>query len=70
MVVTVDESDDESLHSNSSSLSQQVSSSSNLDPRVCQTPSHEGHDLNTLLSETITFQSQQWDAHREGLRYG
>ncbi|GJR85787.1 hypothetical protein Tco_0209798 [Tanacetum coccineum] len=30
----VDESDDESLHSNSSSPSQQVSSSSNLDPRV------------------------------------
>ncbi|GJV11656.1 hypothetical protein Tco_1353197 [Tanacetum coccineum] len=64
----VDESDDESLHSNSSSPSQQVSSSSNVDPRVCQNPSHESHDLNTLLSETIAFQTQQRDAHREGLR--
>ncbi|GJQ93469.1 hypothetical protein Tco_0004608 [Tanacetum coccineum] len=63
----VDESDDESLHSNSSSPSQQFSSSSNVDPQVCQNPSHESHDLNTLLSETITFQTQQRDAHREGL---
>ncbi|GKC46121.1 hypothetical protein Tco_1063843, partial [Tanacetum coccineum] len=64
----VDENDDESFHSNSSSLSQRVSSSSNVASRVCQNPSHESHDLNTLLSETITFQTQQRDAHRDGLR--
>ncbi|GJU50629.1 hypothetical protein Tco_1220184 [Tanacetum coccineum] len=63
----VDENDDESFHSNSSSPSQQVSSSSNVASRVRQNPSHESHDLNTLLSETITFQTQQRDAHRDGL---
>ncbi|GJY80517.1 hypothetical protein Tco_0493268 [Tanacetum coccineum] len=64
----VDENDDESFHYNSSSPSQQVSSSSNVASRVRQNPSHESHDLNTLLSETITFQTQQQDAHRDGLR--
>ncbi|GJV51475.1 hypothetical protein Tco_1447216 [Tanacetum coccineum] len=52
----VDENDDESFHSNSSSPSQQVSYSSNVTSRVHQNPSHESHDLNTLLSENITFQ--------------
>ncbi|GKE49151.1 hypothetical protein Tco_1480409 [Tanacetum coccineum] len=55
----VDEYDDESFHSNSFSPSQQVSSSSNVASRVCQNPSHESHDLNTFLSETITLQTQQ-----------
>ncbi|GJS16182.1 retrovirus-related pol polyprotein from transposon TNT 1-94 [Tanacetum coccineum] len=64
----VDENDDESFHSNSSSPSLQLSSSSNVASRVCQNSSHESHDLNTLLSETITFQTQQRDAHRDGLR--
>nr|GEV18364.1 hypothetical protein [Tanacetum cinerariifolium] len=64
----VDENDDESFHSNSSSPSQQVSSSSNVASRVCQNPSYEIHDLNTLLSKTITFQTQQRDTHRDGLR--
>ncbi|GJZ48903.1 hypothetical protein Tco_0603093 [Tanacetum coccineum] len=64
----VDENDDESFHSNSSSPSLQLSSSSNVVSRVCQNPSHEYHDLNTLLSETITFQAQQRNAHRDGLR--
>ncbi|GJT66409.1 hypothetical protein Tco_1017889 [Tanacetum coccineum] len=64
----VDENDDESFHSNSSSPSQQVSSSSNVVSRVRQNPSHESHDLNTFLSETITFQTQQQDAYRDGLR--
>ncbi|GKF76312.1 hypothetical protein Tco_0225756 [Tanacetum coccineum] len=50
----VDENDDESFHSNSSSLpSQNVSSSSNVIPRVIQIPPHESHNLNTYLSKTI-----------------
>ncbi|GKD14313.1 hypothetical protein Tco_1198720 [Tanacetum coccineum] len=64
----VDENDDESFHSNSSSPSQHVSSSSNVGSRVRQNSSHESHDLNTFLSETITLQTQQRDAHRDGLR--
>ncbi|GJW45228.1 hypothetical protein Tco_0074027 [Tanacetum coccineum] len=64
----VDENDEESFQSNSSSPSLQISSSSNVAPRVRQNSSHESHDLNTLLSETITFQTQQRDAHRDGLR--
>ncbi|GKB42799.1 hypothetical protein Tco_0887741 [Tanacetum coccineum] len=64
----VDENDDESFHSNSSSPSQQVSSSSNVASRVRQNPSHESHDLKTFLSETITLQTQQRNAHRDGLR--
>ncbi|GJW02572.1 hypothetical protein Tco_1561428 [Tanacetum coccineum] len=64
----VEENDDESFHSNSSSPSQQVSSSSNVASRVRQNPSHESHDLNTFLSETITLQTQQRNAHRDGLR--
>ncbi|GJT08237.1 hypothetical protein Tco_0842699 [Tanacetum coccineum] len=64
----VDENDDESFHSNSSSHSQHVFSSSNVRSRVCQNSSHESHDLNTILSETITLQTQQRDAHRDGLR--
>ncbi|GJV30328.1 hypothetical protein Tco_1386776 [Tanacetum coccineum] len=65
----VDENDDESFHSNSSSSpSQNVSSSSNVIPRVIQNPPHESHYLNTHLFETINLQTQQRDAHREGLR--
>ncbi|GJU08449.1 hypothetical protein Tco_1124879 [Tanacetum coccineum] len=64
----VEENDDESFHSNSSSPSQQVSSSSNVASRVRQNPSHESHDLNTFLSETITLQTQQRNAHRDELR--
>ncbi|GJQ98630.1 hypothetical protein Tco_0009769 [Tanacetum coccineum] len=66
---TVDENDDESFHSNSSSSpSQNVSSSSNVITRVIQNPTHESHNLNTYLSETINVQTQQREAHREGLR--
>ncbi|GJX87616.1 retrovirus-related pol polyprotein from transposon TNT 1-94 [Tanacetum coccineum] len=64
----VDENDDESFHSNSSSPSLQISSSSNVASRVRQNSSHESHDLNTLLSEMITFETQQRDAHQDGLR--
>ncbi|GKC77133.1 hypothetical protein Tco_1127907 [Tanacetum coccineum] len=64
----VDENDDESFHSNSSYPSQQVSSSSNVASRVRQNLSHESYDFNTFLSETITLQTQQRNAHREGLR--
>ncbi|GKF47530.1 hypothetical protein Tco_0137332, partial [Tanacetum coccineum] len=64
----VDENDDESFHSNSSSPSQQFPPLSNVASKVHQNPSHESHDLNTLLSETITFQAQQRNAHRDGLR--
>nr|GEZ16493.1 hypothetical protein [Tanacetum cinerariifolium] len=65
---TIDKNDDESFHSNSSSLSQNVSSSSNVVPRVRQNPPHEIHNLNTYLSETINLQTQQRDDHQEGLR--
>ncbi|GJW56780.1 hypothetical protein Tco_0103511 [Tanacetum coccineum] len=55
----VDKNDDESFHSNSSSSpSQNVSSSSNVVPRVIQNPPHESHNLNTYLSETINIQTQ------------
>ncbi|GJR19810.1 hypothetical protein Tco_0968337 [Tanacetum coccineum] len=64
----VDKNDNESFHSNSSSPSQQFSSSSNVASRVCLNPSHESYDLNTLLFETITFQTQQRNAHRDRLR--
>ncbi|GJW04060.1 hypothetical protein Tco_1562916 [Tanacetum coccineum] len=64
----VDDNDDESFHSNSSSHTQHISSSSNVDSRVHQNPPHENYDLNTLLSKTITLQIQQRDAHRDGLR--
>nr|GEV81115.1 hypothetical protein [Tanacetum cinerariifolium] len=64
----IDKNDDESPHPNSSSPSQQVSSSSTVISRVRQNPSHESHNLDTFLSETINLQTQQRDAHREGLR--
>ncbi|GJY33547.1 hypothetical protein Tco_0418016 [Tanacetum coccineum] len=64
----VDENDEESFHSNSSSPSQHVSFSLNVGSRVRQNSSHESHDLNTFLSETITLQTQQRDAHQDGLR--
>nr|GEX73783.1 hypothetical protein [Tanacetum cinerariifolium] len=65
---TLDENNNESFHSNSSSLSQNISSSSNVVSRVRQNPPRESHNLNTYLSETINLQTQQGDAHREGLR--
>ncbi|GJR54184.1 hypothetical protein Tco_1404705 [Tanacetum coccineum] len=52
---TIDVNDDESFHSNSSSLSSNVSSSSNVVPRVCQNPPRKSHNLNTYLSETINL---------------
>ncbi|GJR94582.1 retrovirus-related pol polyprotein from transposon TNT 1-94 [Tanacetum coccineum] len=48
----VDENDEESFHSNSSSPSQNVSSSSNVIFRVLQNPPHESQHLNTYLSKT------------------
>ncbi|GJX53309.1 hypothetical protein Tco_0281678 [Tanacetum coccineum] len=65
---SIDENDDESFHSNPSSLSQNISSSSNDVSRVHQNHSHESHYLNIYLSKTINLQTQQRDAHREGLR--
>ncbi|GKF50498.1 hypothetical protein Tco_0146965 [Tanacetum coccineum] len=53
----VDENDNESFHSYSSSPSENVSSSSNVVPRVLQNPPYESHDLNTYLSETINIQT-------------
>ncbi|GJV52279.1 hypothetical protein Tco_1448020 [Tanacetum coccineum] len=64
----VEINDEESFHSNSSSPFQNVSSSSNVVPRVRQNPPHESHNLNTYLSETINIPTQQREAHREGLR--
>nr|GEW70808.1 retrovirus-related Pol polyprotein from transposon TNT 1-94 [Tanacetum cinerariifolium] len=60
----VDENNDESFHSNSSSPYQSISSSSNVVPRVYQNLPYESHDLNTYISETINIQTQQRDAHR------
>ncbi|GKA15365.1 hypothetical protein Tco_0695112 [Tanacetum coccineum] len=54
----VDENDEESFRSNSSSPSQNVSSSSNVVSRVCQNPPHESQHLNTYLSKTINLQTQ------------
>ncbi|GJZ39510.1 hypothetical protein Tco_0586073 [Tanacetum coccineum] len=65
---TIDENDEDSFHSSSFSPSQNVSSSSNVVSRVCQNPTHESKYLNTHLSKTINLQTQQRDAHREGLR--
>ncbi|GJX21767.1 reverse transcriptase domain-containing protein [Tanacetum coccineum] len=65
---TLDENDDESFHSNSLSPPQNISSSSNGVFRVYQNPPHESHNLNTYFSKTINLQTQQRDAHREGLR--
>ncbi|GKC94376.1 retrovirus-related pol polyprotein from transposon TNT 1-94 [Tanacetum coccineum] len=48
----VDVNDEESFHSNSSSPSQNVSSSSNVIFRVLQNPPHESQHLNTYLSKT------------------
>ncbi|GKA81698.1 hypothetical protein Tco_0788390 [Tanacetum coccineum] len=56
---TIDENDEESFHSNCSSPSQNVSSSSNFVSRVRQNPTHESQYLNTYLSETINLQTQQ-----------
>ncbi|GKC30155.1 hypothetical protein Tco_1037449 [Tanacetum coccineum] len=67
-LLQIDDNDDESFHSNSSSHFQHISSSSNVDYRVRQNPPHESHYLNTHLSETINLQTQQRDAHWEGLR--
>nr|GEV26006.1 hypothetical protein [Tanacetum cinerariifolium] len=65
---TGDENDDESFHSHSSSPSENISSSSNVVPRVCQNLPHENHILNTYLSEIINIQTQQRDDHQDGLR--
>ncbi|GJU38721.1 hypothetical protein Tco_1191678 [Tanacetum coccineum] len=64
----VDVNDDESFHFNSSSPSQNVSSSFNVVSRVVQNPPHESQHLNTYLSETIDFQTQQRDDHWKRLR--
>nr|GEZ45087.1 hypothetical protein [Tanacetum cinerariifolium] len=65
---TIDVNDEESFHSNSSSPSQNVSSSSNVVPRAHKNHPHESHNVNSYLSKTINLQNQQRDAHREGLR--
>ncbi|GKE28000.1 hypothetical protein Tco_1443384, partial [Tanacetum coccineum] len=65
---SIKENDDESFHPNPSSPSQNNSSTSNNVSRVHQNPPHESYYLNTYLSETINRQTQQRDAHREGLR--
>ncbi|GJU39996.1 hypothetical protein Tco_1192953 [Tanacetum coccineum] len=64
----VDVNDEELFHSNSSSPSQNVSSSSNVISRVLQNPPHESQHLNTYLFETINLQTQHRDDHRKGLR--
>ncbi|GKC37470.1 hypothetical protein Tco_1049854, partial [Tanacetum coccineum] len=51
----LDDIDEDSFHSNSSSPSQNVSSSSNVVSRVRQNPPHESQHLNTYLSETINL---------------
>ncbi|GJV22919.1 hypothetical protein Tco_1375614 [Tanacetum coccineum] len=49
----VDPTDDEYSHSNPSSPSQNISSSSNNVSRVHQNPPHERHYLNTYLSDVF-----------------
>ncbi|GJY15042.1 hypothetical protein Tco_0385464 [Tanacetum coccineum] len=66
--IITDDNDVESPQSNSSSPSQTISSSSNVVSGVHQNPPHENHDLNNLVSQTISFQIQQRDEHRDGLR--
>ncbi|GJT29914.1 hypothetical protein Tco_0910189 [Tanacetum coccineum] len=51
----INKNDDESFHSNPSSPSQNISSSSNDVFRVRQNPPHESQNLNTYLSETINL---------------
>nr|GEY07244.1 hypothetical protein [Tanacetum cinerariifolium] len=51
----IDENNDESSHPNSSSPSQQVSSSFIVVSRVRQNLSHEIHNLDTILSETLNL---------------
>ncbi|GJX88471.1 hypothetical protein Tco_0340485 [Tanacetum coccineum] len=63
----VDVNDEESFHSNSSSPSQNISSSSNVVSKVLQNPHHESQHLNTCLTEIIDFQTQQRYDHRKGL---
>ncbi|GJR15782.1 retrovirus-related pol polyprotein from transposon TNT 1-94 [Tanacetum coccineum] len=63
----VEDNDNESSHSNPSSPSQNVSSSSHNVFGVNQNPPHENYDLNNLLSETIILQTQQRDAHQDEL---
>ncbi|GKB94939.1 copia protein [Tanacetum coccineum] len=53
----VDENDEESFRSNSSSPSQNISSSSNVVSRVLQNPPHKSQHLNTYLSKTINLQT-------------
>nr|GEX39240.1 copia protein [Tanacetum cinerariifolium] len=65
---TIDVNNEESFYSNSTSPSQNVSSLSNVVPRVRQNPPHVSHNLNTYLSETINLQTQQLYAHWKGLR--
>ncbi|GKF16333.1 hypothetical protein Tco_0061251 [Tanacetum coccineum] len=65
---SIDENSDESFHLNHSTLSQNISSTSNNISRVHQNPPHESHYLYTYLSETINLQTQQRDVHRKGLR--
>nr|GEX23998.1 retrovirus-related Pol polyprotein from transposon TNT 1-94 [Tanacetum cinerariifolium] len=65
---SIAKNDDESFHSNPSSLFQNISSSLNDVSRVHQHPPYESHYLYTFLSKTINLQTQQRDAHREWLR--
>nr|GFC80716.1 hypothetical protein [Tanacetum cinerariifolium] len=60
---SIDGNDDESFHSNPSSLFQNISSSSNDVSRVHQNPPHEIYYMYTPVSETINLQTQQRDAH-------
>nr|GEV47604.1 hypothetical protein [Tanacetum cinerariifolium] len=54
----LDENDDESFHSNSSSPSQNISSPSNVIFGVRQNLPRESHNLNSYIYETIHLQTQ------------
>ncbi|GKD52608.1 hypothetical protein Tco_1281584, partial [Tanacetum coccineum] len=64
----VDVNDEESFRSNSSFLSQNISSSSNVASRVLQNPPRKSQHMNTYLFETINLQTQHRDDHQKGLR--
>ncbi|GJX03871.1 hypothetical protein Tco_0189787 [Tanacetum coccineum] len=63
-----DGNDKESFHSNTPSLTQLVSSLSNIVPRVFENPPHENQTLHSYQTKILNHQSQHQDEHRKGLR--
>ncbi|GJZ12227.1 hypothetical protein Tco_0547457 [Tanacetum coccineum] len=64
----VNENDEESLHSNTPSSSQLISSVSNVAPRVFENLPHKSQSLNSYQTKIINHQMQHRDEHQKGLR--